>query len=197
MKLHSENANKILALYYKRVHQIIKPLADADRQEITMELTSHIYESMARNPQGDEATTLLQALEKLGEPDTFLYDVVAERKLRQARKTFNPIHLASALALNIGRGFAKGILFFVVGVVYIISFACGGVALLKPFFPNKIGLYTNSNGLFAAGWITDIAPGTTEWLGLWFTPVFIILAVLLYVINTLLLKLIPTTKTTI
>jgi len=197
MKLHSENADKILALYYKRVHQIIKPLAEADRQEITMELTSHIYESMARNPQGDEVTTLLHALEKLGDPDTFLYDVVAERKLHQARKTFNPIQLASAVALNIGRGFAKSILFFVVGIVYLISFACGAMALLKLIFPNKIGLYTNDNNLFAAGWITDIAPGTTEWLGLWFTPVFIILAVLLYVINTLLLKLIPKTKTTI
>ncbi len=197
MKLKTDNANKILALYYNRVHHNIKPLAETDRQEITMELASHIYESMARNPQGDEVTTLLYALEKLGQPETFLYDVVAERKLHQARKTFNPIHLASAVALNIGRGFAKGILFFVVGIVYIISFACAAMALLKPFFPNKIGLYTNSNGLFAAGWVTNIAPTTTEWLGLWFTPVFIILAVLLYVINTLLLKLIPTTKTTI
>ena len=54
MKLHSENANKILALYYNRVNHIIKPLAETDRQEITMELASHIYESMARNQQGDD-----------------------------------------------------------------------------------------------------------------------------------------------
>ena len=66
MKLVTENAQKILVLYDKRVAHIIKPLAEKDRQDIKMELDSHIYESMARNQKGDEVSTLLFALEKLG-----------------------------------------------------------------------------------------------------------------------------------
>ncbi len=197
MKLVTDNANRILALYDKRVFHIIKPLDEKDRQDIKMELDSHIYESMARNPKEDEVTTLLYALEKLGEPEAFLYDVVAERKLNQARKSFNPLHIASALALNIGRGFIKSVLFIIIGLLYIVSFACAALAVLKPFFSDKIGLHTSSNGDFVAGWINTHAPGHRELLGLWFTPVFIILAVLLYVINTFLLRLIPKKTTTI
>ena len=72
MKLITDNANKILALYDKRVLHIIKPLGEKDRRDIKMELDSHIYESMARNPKADEVTTLLLALERLGEPENFL-----------------------------------------------------------------------------------------------------------------------------
>jgi hypothetical protein len=196
MKLLTDNANKILALYDKRVFHIIKPLGDKDRQDIKMELDSHIYESMARNPKADEVTTLLFALEKLGEPETFLYDVVAERKLNQARKSFNFLHVVSALALNIGRGLVKTVLFFIISIIYLISFCFAALALAKIFLPSKIGLHVYPDG-FAAGWLNNPPPGTKEVLGPWFTPVFIILAALLYVLNTLLLKLIPKKKTTI
>jgi len=197
MKLITDNAHKILALYDKRVLHIIKPLGEKDRRDIKMELDSHIYESMARNPKADEVTTLLLALERLGEPENFLYDVVAERKLNQARKSFNPLHIASALALNIGRGFIKSVLFFIIGILYIVSFAFAGLALLKPFFPAKIGLYANSHSIFAAGWVENLPAGTKELLGYWFTPTFILIAAFLYVINTLLLKLMPKKTTTI
>lgn len=197
MKLNTDNAAKILAIYYKRVQYIIKPLNEKDRQDIKMELDSHIYESMARNPKDDEVTTLLAALEKLGEPETFLHDVVAERKLNQARKSFNPLHIASALALNIGRGVVKSILFIIIAFVYLISFACAGLAIFKLLYPAKIGVFTNNYGLFAAGWVNNPSTGTKEWLGNWFIPVFIIIAFLLYVINTFLLRLIPKKTTSI
>jgi hypothetical protein len=196
MKLTTDNANKILALYDKRVFHIIKPLGEQDRQDIKMELDSHIYESMARNPKEDEVTTLLSALEKLGEPETFLYDVVAERKLNQARKSFNFLHVISALGLNIGRGVIKTVLFFIITIVYIVSFSCAAVAVVKIFIPSKVGMHVYPGG-FTAGWIEPHTPGAREVLGLWFTPVFIILAVLLYVINTFLLRLIPKKTTTI
>lgn len=189
MKLITDNARKILTLYDKRVLQIIKPLSKQDQQDIKMELDSHVYESMLRYPKEDEVTTLIYALEKLGEPELFLTDVVAERKLAQAGKSFNPVHIASALALNIGKGFIKTVLFIIIALLYITSFAFAALAILKPFFPDKIGLFVNEqNRLFAIGWLESGDKMKHEVLGAWFTPVFIPVAIIIYVVTTVLLK---------
>src|SRR4051794_32895793 len=131
MKLNNENAEKILRMYEKRVQHILRPLSEKDRLDIKMELDSHIYESMARYQKEDEVSTLLYALEKLGEPGDFLPGVVAERKLAQAGKSFNPVHIASALALNIGRGFIKSLLFIIIGLLYLLSAAFAVLSIIK------------------------------------------------------------------
>jgi uncharacterized membrane protein len=197
MKLHTDNAQKILGLFNKRVQHIIRPLSTQDRQDIQMELESHIYESMQRYPKEDEVTTLLFALEKLGEPENFLTEVVAERKLVQAGKSFNPLHIASAIVLNIGRGVLKTVMFIVAGLLYLLSFAFAILAILKPIFPSKIGYYTNTaNGGAFIGWVGSEYLGGTERLGLWFTPIFFTTAVLLYVVITIILKNIPKKRKT-
>ena len=192
MRLNTDNAQKVLNLYYKRVLHIIKPLSKKDQQDIQMELESHIYESMLKHPKEDEVSTLLFALEKLGEPGFFLNDVVAERKLAQAGKTFNPLHIASALALNIGRGFIKSILFIIISLLYLLSFTLFVLGILKPIFPSKIGwfAYPDSKRFFI-GWMGSNALPKTELLGNLFTPVVIIIAIFIYVIITVLLKIVP------
>jgi len=196
MKLNNENAGKILAMYQKRVAYIIKPLSEKDRRDIEMELDSHIYESMARYPKQDEVSTLLYALEKLGEPEQFLPAVVAERKLAQAGKSFNPAHIASALALNIGRGFIKTVLFIISSLLYLFSAALIILSVLKLFSPRHTGVFIDESSHISIAWLQTVRPGTRELLGLWFTPAAIITAALIYVINTILLKYIPRKRKT-
>jgi len=192
MKLTTDNAKKILNLYDKRVLNVIKPLLKQDQQDIKMELDSHIYESMIRHPKEDEVTTLMHALEKLGEPEVFLYDVVAECKLAQAGKSFNPLHIANAIALNIGRGFVKSVLFVIISLLYIMSFGFAALAILKPFFPSKIGLYIYPDSrVFSLGYIDGPHASHEEVLGAWFTPIIFAAAIFIYVIITILLKYIP------
>ena len=192
MKLANENAEKILRMYEKKVLYIIRPLSKKDMLDIKMEIDSHIYESMARYPKGDEVSTLIYALEKLGDPEDFLPQVVAERKLAQAGRSFNPAHIASAIALNIGRGFIKSVMFIIIGLFYLLSFGFAALSIIKLFAPANVGFFINTErSIFDIGWINNIAPGTKEILGAWFTPVILAAAILIYILNTILLKYIP------
>jgi uncharacterized membrane protein len=79
-------------------------LPPKDQQEVLLELNSHIYEGLKHKTQQSEIDRLLDILEKLGEPEEVLKPLVADKKIEQATSTFNPIHLAKALFLNISNG---------------------------------------------------------------------------------------------
>ncbi|MFD2832362.1 DUF1700 domain-containing protein [Gramella sp. AN32] len=97
-------AKRVYDNYMNRIRRTVRPLPETDQNEVLLEFNSHIYEGLSRKNQEKEMDRLLDIIDKLGDPEDILKPLIADKKLEQATRTFNPIHLFRALALNITNG---------------------------------------------------------------------------------------------
>ncbi len=185
IKFNKNASQKIYNDYLKRIERTTKTLPKADRNEILMEFNSHIYEGTVNTDITNEVDNLLAVLDKLGLPEEVLKPLVADKKLQQATKTFNPVHLIQALALNI----TNGISYVIFSLLYLFIFSGIFLIIAKIFNPN-VGMYYKGNEFRVLGLIKNIDTNEyTEILGYWFIPAMLIAIIVLYIITTLLLKL--------
>lgn len=171
--------------YMNRVKKAIKPLRKEDREDILMEINSNIYEYINEHPTENEIDSLKEILERLGKPEVMLSSVIADKKMKQAVRSFNPIHVIKALALNVSNGISY-ILFI---VLYLFLFCFLILAVAKIIFPENTGFFTDGDSYLFGLMATDSIENSRELLGGWFIPVVLIISVIIYLIITLLLKL--------
>ena len=190
-----KNSVRIYRDYLNRVEKTIKVLDKENRQEILLEINSHIYEGMISDAEQTkpEADRLAGVLEKLGQPEAFLKSLVAEKKLEEATKTFNPMKVAKALALNMGNGF----FYILFALLYLCLFGFVLLIVAKLISPDEVGLFYQPGKTFVLGMYRDsegISLSGYEQLGNWFIPVMLVSATILYVLLTLGLRLKRTLK---
>ena len=187
IQFRSTDAQKIYENYLKQIQSATKKLSNEDQNDILMELNSHIFESISKiNNEENEVKILLDTLEKIGIPSEILKPLIAERKLNQATKTFNPIHIFQALILN----FSYGIIYFIFFILYLFLFSFVVLIFAKMFYPDNVGFYYKKGEIFQyGGFLQDKNIQQYEILGIWFIPVTILLGVLFYFLISLLLKL--------
>lgn len=187
IQFRSADAQKIYENYLKQIQSATKKLSNEDQNDILMELNSHIFESISKiNNEENEVKILLDTLDKIGIPSEILKPLIAERKLNQATKTFNPIHIFQALILN----FSYGIIYFIFFILYLFLFSFVVLIFAKMFYPNNVGFYYKKGEIFQyGGFLQDKNIQQYEILGIWFIPVTILLGVLFYFLISLLLKL--------
>ena len=184
----NKTAQKIYDDYISRIKRTAAPLNKADTEEILMELNSHIYEGMLNKTPKNEIENLVDITEKLGAPEEILKPLIAQKKLEQATKTFNPVHIFKALVLNISNGIAY--VFFAVLYLTLLGFVF--LILEKIKNPDHVGLFFKNGNFHLLGTrnpATLEALGLTEVLGNWFIPVMLLSIVVLYMLITLLLRL--------
>ncbi len=179
----SESAQGYYSDYIKRVSKCISTLADADRNELIMEINSHIFEGISREPAKNELEILVEVTGRLGVPEEFLKPLVARKKLDQAVRSFNPKHVFQAIILNL----KNSILYSLFALLYLFLFTFVGLIISKIIFPSNTGLFISKGSFRALGYISP-TDGLTEVLGYWFIPLSIIAAFLFYAFITLLLK---------
>jgi uncharacterized membrane protein len=186
IQFKNADAQKIYENYLRQIQSAIKKLNKEDKNDILMEMNSHIYESMSKNNENNELKNIINAIDKIGIPNDVLKPLVAEKKLNQATKSFNPIHIFQALILN----FSYGIIYFIFFISYLFLFSFIAVILGKLLLPNNVGFYYKKGEIFQyGGFIENGNLENYEILGNWFIPVTILLAILFYFLITLLLKL--------
>lgn len=181
-------SQKVYADYIKRIKRVTKPLDKEDSKEVLMELNSHIYESFQRqsHPDTSEIDTLLAVLEKLGAPEEVLKPVVADLKLKQATKTFNPLHVFKALFLNL----SNGIFYIFMSILYLFLFVFVFLIGAKIWNPENVGMYFKDGKFQVLGSLSNTSEsGIQEVLGNWFIPVMVIVTIVWYLLITLLLRL--------
>lgn len=189
LKFEQKASQRIYNDYMKRIKKATSSLSKNNQDDIYMEFNSHIFESIQHNKEKNEIDALLDIIEKLGTPEEVLKPLVADKKLEQATRTFNPIHVFKALILN----FTNGVSYIFFFVLYL--FLLGFVFLIfaKIFNPSLVGLYMKKESLsvFVLGMVSpddQIRNQTSEVLGNWFIPVIILAIILFYFLITLLLK---------
>jgi hypothetical protein len=186
LEFKQKAAQRIYDDYIKRTNRSISSLSKADQQDILLEFNSHIYESMQGSSLESEIDSLLDVLQKLGAPEEVLPQLVADKKMDQATRTFNPAHIFKALALNISNGISYTIFIILYLILGIGVFSIGA----KIFYPDKVGFYLHDKG-----WSIGIGENSgTEVLGNWYIPVMLGAMLVLYILITLMLKLIRTLK---
>lgn len=184
IEFSDKNALRVYEDYMKRIAHMVKPIPEADKQDVLMEFNSHIYEHL-QNKQASksELDILLNTLDKLGAPEEILKPLLADKLLDKATKTFNPILLFKALLLNLGNGLSY-IIFF---LLYILL---GGFIFLiiAKITNSNVGMYYKDEKFEALGMLKN-TEGYQEVLGHWFIPVILVCLVVVYTVLTLLLRL--------
>ena len=168
--------------YMKKVHSMISRLPKHDQADIQREISSHIYESLNNYPE----TTVEQALENLGEPQTYLSEWVVTKKLEKAVSTFNPFRIIWGLVTGIVKHGAYAFKYILFGLLYLFTLAFGSLCIAKIIAPSHIGLFIYPQG-FTFGFNSDIS-NAHEVLGAKFIPVCLFITILLYMVITVLLK---------
>lgn len=180
-------SQKIYDDYIKRIKRMVSDLPKEDRLDVLMEFNSHIYESTHQSNQTDEVDDLMDVLEKLGSPEEVLIPLKAEKKLEQATRTFNPIHVFKAIALNLG----NGVVYIVFALLYLFLGAFVFCIFAKVWNPSDVGMFFSDGTFQSLGMRSghDVDSGQVyEVLGNWFIPVMIVISVIWYLFITLLLR---------
>jgi len=185
---------KIWDQYFRRVNRCSKTLDKDQQKELQLEIQDHLYESFKQETGDSEAVRLLNAIDKIGDPEEYIKPMVADRLLSSASRTLNPKTILKGLYYNIFEGIKHLFvsLFYVMGYLTAITF--GSLAILKIFFPKNVGFFIYRSGGHAFGVIGDPINVRTEILGYWIIPIGIVLSLLLYFSLTRSLRVLKTSK---
>lgn len=175
--------------YLKRLEKNLKHSSAKDRKNILMEFNSHIFEGIQRygNIEVNETEKLMEVLNKLGDPQDVLKPMIAEKKLEEATRTFNPIHVFKALVLNI----TNGVKYIFFAFLYLVLIGFLIIIGAKINNPKEVGLYFKDGDFYLLGKMKPElieSVSANEVLGNWFIPFFLLLTVLLYIIITFLMR---------
>lgn len=187
IQFSDNNAQKIYENYLQQIESATKVLSKADRIDVLAEMNSHIYESLStRDQSNSEISNLVDTLERIGIPSDVLKPLIAERKLRQATNSFNPVHVFKALILNLSNGIIYLVFFF----LYLFLFSFIALIFGKLLYPEYTGLFYKDGKLINYG-ILENGPELQQYeiLGYWLIPFAVSLAVVFYIFITFLLKL--------
>lgn len=187
IQFEEKASKRIYDKYMSQVKKTVKPLNAKEQDDILLEINSHIYEGLQQNKHNNEIDRLLDILDKLGVPDEVLKPLVADKKMEQATRSFNPWHMLKALVLNI----TNGISYLVFLVLYLMLFGFVFLIYSKLTKPVETGLFFDGNHFQALGRISpEYLEGTTthELLGHWFIPAMLVAIVLFYILITLLIR---------
>jgi len=189
IKFEQKASQRIYSDYMKRIKKATASLSKISQDDIYMEFNSHIFEAIQHKSQANEIDSLLDIIEKLGAPEEVLKPLVADKKLEQATRTFNPVHVFKALILN----FTNGISYVFFFVLYLFLFGFVFLIFAKIINPSLVGLHMkdDSFSVFVLGIMSQedkIKNHTHEVLGYWFIPAMLLAIVVFYFLITLLLK---------
>lgn len=90
---------------------------------------------------------------------------------------------------SIQRGVSASLYWITAILGYLIGMVMLGLSVVKLWLPEKVGVWSAANGnSLVVGMVDQIPPQTTELLGSWFTPVFLLSGVGLLRLTYLILK---------
>jgi uncharacterized membrane protein len=195
---------KIWDQYFNRVNRLAKTLSESQKKELRLEIQDHLYASFKEEQGQTEAERLMNAIEKIGEPEEYIKPLIADILLSDASRSLNPKNIFKGLYHYVYGGISK----FFIGLVYTLGYffviLFGLMGLLKTFFPNNIGWFIHESGAvtlgisaknkFNVGIVGDSTPIVNEILGYWVIPIGLICSCVLFLILTKRLKSLKGTK---
>ncbi len=147
-----------------------------DKEELVSEIRSHIVERLEDHSRPvDEVVE--QTLTGLGTPEVLAARYQTEGLLQRASTTMSPLLLLRATMRWAMTGIRGFFAFWLLFVGYFAAAAFYLCAILKPFFPDRVGLFWGPYE-YGLGFRAGDEPPSVELLGMWFPPVALALGCL-------------------
>lgn len=166
--LKDSTARGHLDAYLRRIDQGLQGWPPDEAAELRHDLLQHIEDAFTADSAGDESERLLRALQRLGEPETFLPQAHAAHLIDAGTQGFAPLTLARGLIASSILG-GKRTLMGIAGIAMILAaVTLVLIGVLAPFLPMHVGLLEFPDGTRLFGLSTR--PGIQELLGAWRIP---------------------------
>ena len=140
----NDQVQSIIDNYLGRMRNHLKGLPDADREELVLEIYSHIYESYMEASNEDEVQRILQVLDRLGEPSEVVASRLSGTIKRMGRKRNLPFYILAGFLISI-----FGIPLGIGGLALLLALGVTLAALIFTYF-------LTAGVLVLAGWVTAI-----------------------------------------
>lgn len=175
--LADAGARAELAAYFAKVDRLLAPLPEETAAETRGELEAHAVDLFT------EEGSAAAALARLGDPEDFLPDLVAEKLRCRAARSFLPAHVFAALSSSARTGASGLILSTIAGAGYVIAALALAMGTARLLGQETTGVFCLEDGRHFIGFGETL--GGTDVLGLWFVPLAYGVAAALYLILTL------------
>ncbi|MGD0648973.1 MAG: DUF1700 domain-containing protein [Acidobacteriaceae bacterium] len=162
----------------------LAPITLAEREEILREIAAHIRDSV------ETGTPIQTVLARLGTPAQLAAEYRDGQLIRTASRSVSPVTLLRATLRLATKSVTGIIVFFFAFFGYITGGAMVIGGVLKPFLPNRIGLFTTSATKEAwkqTGIITNDVHG--EMFGWWGVPIALVGGVIILILTTYAIRL--------
>lgn len=162
-----------LETYLTQVRRHLKGLSEAEIREVLLELRAHVLDKVdgVMTPNTVEA-----AIAALGSPREVGRANVTERVAAVMETNRGFFGVLAAVVRLAGLSMAGFVLFLASLLGYGVAACFLVVAVVKPFNPDRVGLWRESPGGFSLGVLDHPAPGH-DLLGWWIIPVGFAVAV--------------------
>lgn len=165
--------------YLSRLDRALAGVPAPQKEEIVLEIRSHLYDSLAQASGRDAPGAVLRGL---GDPAELAERYRTEFVLASAARSYSPLLLLRGSWHWAMSGF-KGIAVFFIGLIgYGSALVMTISVFLKPFLRNEVGLWVG-RGTIEIGTPGDVE-GLHEVLGQWFIPVITVTAFVVAVATT-------------
>jgi len=160
------------------------PIALPEREEILREIAAHIQDSIELT--GQSAATVIA---KLGSPQQLAADYRDGALVRAASYSVSPMLLLRANLRIATKGLSGAIVFFCGLVGYLTGIGFLITAILKPFFPDRTGIFVAHHRIYDIGIMvpTPSAP-IHEVAGFWFVPISLVAASVAFIVTTIAIR---------
>jgi len=186
LKFNERTTQKIWDDYFKIIKKLLHRVPPKISDELILELKSHLYESFVEDNGESESNKLLNAIERLGDPEEFLKPIIADKLLIDASKSFNPRSIFFGIYYNLYGGIARFFLAIILWIGYLTAFFFSALAVLKLIFPLRTGLFYSDSGIYQLGFME--AGSGKDVLGYYFVPISLLISVMLFWVLTKFLR---------
>jgi uncharacterized membrane protein len=176
----TELAQKMGNHFEKELDHKIKTLPLKDRENVKLEILSHLYESSINDKADKEESRIINAIERLGTPDEYLTPLVSDILLNLKAKNGNPLAIVKSLFNNIQISLTHTLATIVLGIAYLFIIMIF-IMSIAHIFISEAGLWIHDSGERIAFSFTA-HENSNQWLPEWFTFIGLITSVGCYLI---------------
>ena len=193
--VNSEVAQKVWKNFERELAHKLKPLPEEEREDIRLEILSHLYDSATNDQAASEELRLINAIDRLGAPDDYLTPLVADILLLEKTRKGHPLAILESFLITASRGLFYMLAIMVLGFAYFYTMMIFVMAVVHIGDPD-VGLWLFDSGDFALSFETQ--PGAVQWQPKWFSLIAASVSVSSYwLLNKILAWLLFRTKTKI
>ena len=177
-------SDQLIEQFLTTLRANLGPITLPEREEIVREIAAHIYDSIELT--GQPAATVLA---KLGSPQQLAADYRDGALVRAASYSFSPMLLLRA-TLRIATKTLSGFIVFLFALTgYLTGLSFLITAFLKPFFPDRTGVFVLDHHLYRIGIQNTLPPVPIhEVAGFWFIPASLVIASATLVLTTVVIR---------